>query len=280
MQIVYPDPLLEVRVQFLDLPVMTSLCAGYEGGQWRSSALADHLFQWLPYAALNREHHSGFGVSNFVELLKLASAHVYNTKKTASRGELGELLLHLACISQFGTVPIMCKLLLKSSSNDTVKGFDGVHLLVKDGEIELWLGESKFYKDGKRAIVDAIESIQSHMVPAFLNTEKAMVLGHVDADLPNRSEVISLLKQTTSSDILLKRSVFPVLIAYESGMVNKHSTICDEYIHDLTEESKSLRFYFAENAKGIPLRIQLIFVPLGIKADVVSRFDAKLEAFL
>jgi hypothetical protein len=28
------------------------------------------------------------------------------------------LLLHLACILHFGTIPVVCKLVLKSSSND------------------------------------------------------------------------------------------------------------------------------------------------------------------
>jgi Cap4 SAVED domain len=118
MPLTYPDPFLEVRCSEITQPFpATGLCAGYEGGKWRSDQLADHLFQWLPYAALNQEHQLGFGSHNFVEMLRLAAAHIYKAKKTASRGELGELLLHLACILHFKTVPVMCKLVLKSSAN-------------------------------------------------------------------------------------------------------------------------------------------------------------------
>jgi Cap4 SAVED domain len=146
------------------------------------------------YAALNQENQLAFGSHNFLELLRNASAHIYKTKKTTTRGELGELLLHLACILHLGTVPVVCKLVLKSSSNDTVKGFDGVHLSRIPSGFELWLGESKFYLDPKEAIRDAIDSVKTHIAPAFLETEKAMIIGHVGNDIPHRDEVLKLVQ--------------------------------------------------------------------------------------
>jgi hypothetical protein len=138
MPVVYPEPFLEVRYHALDpLPPTTGLCAGYDGGVWRSEHLAAHLFNWLPYAALSQEHQLAFGSNNFVDMLRVAAAHIYNTKRTVTRGEIGELMLHLACILHCKTIPIMCKLVLKTSSNDTVKGFDGVHLVPKDSSFEL-----------------------------------------------------------------------------------------------------------------------------------------------
>ena len=281
MAVTYPDPFLEVRVQHLDAdPSGISLCAAFEGGKWRSKELADHLFQWLPFAALNQEHQFTFGASNFVEMLQVASAHIYNTKKTESRGELGELLLHLACIQNYGTVPVLCKLVLKTSSNDTVKGFDGVHVLVKDSEFEIWLGESKFYTDPLAAIRDAIASVKSHILPSFLATEKAMVFGHIGPDIPNRDKLLELFRRRTSADELLKMSTFPILIAYESASVQSHTLLCNEYVDALTTEVEALRAYFGDRASELTLRFQLIFVPLGSKEQVVASFDQKLEAFL
>ena len=281
MSVTYPEPFLEVRCAEIDGSFSTTgLCAGYDGGTWRSERLADHLFQWLPYAALNQEHQLGFGSHNFLEMLRLASAHIYNTKKTASRGELGELLLHLACILHFGTVPVMCKLVLKSSSNDTVKGFDGVHLLRIADKFELWLGESKFYTDAEQGLRDAIQSVRSHILPAFLATEKAMVFGHVGKEVPMRDSVIKLFKSQTSGDDLLKMAVFPILVTYESGSVAAFTAVSGEYIQELRKEVKKLRGYFGDRVKDLNLRFQLIFVPLGSKADVVTSFDRKLAAFL
>ena len=281
MTILYPDPFLEVRVDFIDLPVPgAGLCAGYEGGLWRGTQLADHLFNWLPYVGLNQEHQFEFGSATFVELLKIACAHIYNTRKTDTRGELGELLLHLCCILHYGTVPVLCKLILKTSSNDTVKGFDGIHIVVTGDTFELWLGESKFYIDGRSAIREAVKSIEEHIAPAFLSTEKAMVLGHIGPGVPRRADVLRLFKQQTSGDTLIEMSVFPVLVAYESKSVRSHQQLCDEYTEALRSEVAALRTYFCTAAKDLPLRFRLIFVPLGSKQDVIDRFDKKLEAFL
>jgi uncharacterized protein DUF1837 len=281
MPVTYPDSFLEVRCADLSQPFPTTgLCAGYEGGKWRSERLADHLFQWLPYAALNQEHQLGFGSHNFVEMLRLAAAHIYKTKKTASRGELGELLLHLACILHFNTVPVMCKLVLKSSANDTVKGFDGVHLLPLGKSFELWLGESKFYTDAEEGIRDAIKSAKDHILPTFLTIEKAMIFGHVGKDIPYRPEVIKLFKSQSSGDELLKMAVFPILVSYESGSVASFTEVSTEYVKKLTGEVAQLRTYFGDRAAGLKLRFQLIFVPLGSKKDLVESFDKKLGAFL
>jgi hypothetical protein len=282
MPVVYPPPFLEVRYYTLDpYPPTTGLCAGYDGGVWRNARFADHLFNWLPYAALSQEHQLAFSAHNFVEMLRLAAAHIYNTKKTATRGEIGELILHLACILQFKTIPVMCKLILKTSSNDTVKGFDGVHLLPKsDTSFELWLGESKFYIDPEDAIREAIKSIKEHILPSFLITEKAMIFGHVAPDIPHREEVIKLFKSQTSGDELLKRAVFPVLIAYESGSISSHTIVAEAFIKSLEEEIAKLKTYFAAKSEGITLRVELIFVPLGKKKDLVDSFDKLLEAFL
>jgi Cap4 SAVED domain len=281
MKIVYPDPFLEIRFNDLAEPFPTTgLCAGYEGGVWRSARLADHLFQWLPYAALNQEHQLGFASHNFVEMLRIAAAHIYNTKKTSTRGEIGELLLHLACVLHMGTVPVMCKLVLKSSSNDTVKGFDGIHILLKGPDFELWLGESKFYVDPQEAIRDAVASVQTHIVPAFLTTEKAMIFGHVGPDIPHRDTVLKLFTSQTSGDLLLQKSVFPILIAYESPSVASFNSISQKYISTLASELVVLRSYFGEKGKNLKLRFHLLFVPLRKKQDVVDHFDKLLEAFL
>jgi hypothetical protein len=276
----YPDKFLEVRTECMNVPPFTSLCAGYDSEDWRAGPFADHLFQWLPFAALSQENQLAFGASNFVEMLKLAAAHIYKTKKTASRGEIGELIFHLACILHYGTSPVVCKLVLKTSSNDTVKGFDGVHILPKGDDFEIWLGESKFYSDPLKGIQDAVTSVKDHLIPAFLDMEKAMILGHVAEGIPNREAVKKAFKPQTSKDELLKRAVFPILLAYNSAAVTAHSALSTKYVQELKVEAEKLRDHFAEKAAGLTVRFMLIFVPMNTKQAVIESFDKKLEAFL
>ncbi|WP_333815360.1 HamA C-terminal domain-containing protein [Tabrizicola sp.] len=275
-----PSRFLEARCKCCEKETKALvLCAGYEGEAWRSKKLASHLFAWLPQVALDQARKDTFDVSNWEERIELAAAHVYRTKKTANRGEIGEILLHIACVQDFGTLPVLCKLVLKTSHNDTVKGFDAVHVVYSDDDFELWLGESKFYKDSKRGIDDAIKSIREHLLPTFLDTEKAMLYGHVPDHIPNAEKIRALFHKNTSSDILLKRSVFPVLVSYESKTVAGHKALSDTYVQELQAESDALLQYLEKEAVGIPIRIQVIFVPIFLKNDLIEHFDKKLEAF-
>lgn len=283
MTLKYPDPFLQVRVQHLNAPAALSiLCSGYENKFPRTEGLADHLFNWIPYVGLNQELQLELGSHNFIDLLSIAARHIYTTKKTQSRGELGEILLHLACILEFGTIPVMCKLALKSGANDTVKGYDGVHLLPVDNDFEIWLGESKFYQgNGTRAVTDAVSSIADHFLTAFLNTEKAMIYGHITKETPHYEELRSLFKKQTSGDELIKKAVFPVLICYESAAVSSFQELSDEYVEALKFEGNALEEHFSikcAEADISGVRFQLIFVPIDNKNKLVDRFDQKLEA--
>lgn len=277
---VTPDKFLEIRcTSLIGGENAITLCAGYEGEEWRSKKLAAHIFAWLPQVALDQTRRDTFDTGNWHDRIQLAAAHVYRTKKTGSRGEIGEILLHIACVQEFGTLPVLCKLVLKTSHNDTVKGFDAVHVIYKDSAFELWLGESKFYTDPKRAIKDALASVREHLLPTFLDTEKAMLYGHIPDNVPQADEIRKLLHQNTTSDKLLKDSVFPVLIAYESDAVANHSDVTEEYLQEIQQEVSALHQHVAKSGKDITVRLQLIFAPMHLKKAVIEHFDKKLEAF-
>ena len=273
---------MEIRAKLLgDEYGAIALCAGYEGKAWRAKKFAGHILQWLPFAALNQESQNSFAMDNWEELISDAATHVYNTKKTKSRGEIGEVILHIACVTEFATTPVLCKLILKTSNVYSFKGFDGIHVrLLPDNEYEIWLGESKFYQDPKRAIKEAIDSIRDHIAPSFLDTEKAMIAGHVAPDVPKREELKELFRKNTSSDDLLKRAVFPVLIAYNSKTAASFEEVSESLSEDLQDEIEKLRDEFQGRLDGLKLRFQLIFVPMSDKAELVKCFDKKLEAFL
>ncbi len=144
-----------------------------------------------------------------------------------------------------------------------MKGFDDVHLLPIGDTFELWLGESKFYQDPRDAIREAVQSVRSHVLPAFLSTEKAMILGHIPKTLPMYEKVLPLFRSQKSSDKLLEMSVFPILIAYESDAIGLHTELCGRYVDQLRAEVAELRTYFADRADDLRFRFRLIFVPMG-----------------
>lgn len=106
-----------------------------------------------------------------------------------------------------------------------------------------------------------------------------MILGHVADGIPHKDAVVKLFKSQTSKDELLKRSVFPVLIAYDSDAVKCHSSITAAYKDELEAEAKSIQDYFALQSSGVNVRFALILVPMNTKLAVIESFDKKLEAF-
>jgi hypothetical protein len=256
------------------------LCSGYELGTWRGEQLAKNIFEWLPFVALNQENQLAFAAHNFFEMLQLACKHVYETHKRANRGELGEILLHIACVEQFNAFPVLCKLILKTAPNDTVKGFDGIYVVPIKDDFEIWLGESKFYSKANRGIKDAVESISTHILPHFISAEKAMVSAHIDIKAPFYKELKSILKQKTSADILLNKAVFPIMIAYNSAACAKHTALTDEYVLALNEDILKLHAQFGTRSAGLTLRFNLIFAPLNTKKIVVDEFDKLLRPFI
>lgn len=278
----FPAPFLAERISKTDPPIkVICLCAGYQSKKWRGKQLADHLFAWIPHVALTEDEKVSFNLANWDDRISHAAAKVYKTQKTTSRGELGEILLHIACILNFKAEPLICKLILKTSSNDTVKGFDGIHLL-RDGagDFRILLGESKFWENPKRGIKDAIKSLKEHVVEEFLDTEKAMLLSHIPKHLKEDEDLTKLFSRQVSSDELMAKAIFPVLVGYESKSVNKHEIVSDEFKNEIELEIEALRDYFiSELGIASMPEIVLVFVPMGSKYSVISRFDQKLNAY-
>jgi len=120
-----------------------------------------------------------------------AAARVYISEAYQTRGEVGEIALHVVCRDFFGTIPISPRVFYKSASNDVVKAFDMVHARFNSkGEFKIWLGESKIYEDGVSAAADAVKSIGAHIDNGFLTNEKILLGSQVPESTPNYAKVV------------------------------------------------------------------------------------------
>jgi hypothetical protein len=165
-----------------------------------------------------------------------------------------------------------------SASNDPVKAFDLVHVrYVGSEEIELWLGEAKFFKNRNDAIKDAIASIKGHIAAGFLKNEKLLLGPQVSNDIPHSAKIKRLLSAEASLDELIASAVFPVLIAANSDATASHVSASDDYSEEVDAEMKAL--WENLNASGLTenIRLKLIYVPLGDKDALNKAFDDRLK---
>lgn len=232
---------------------------------------------WLPEFALTASECATFGHQNATKLMRDAAKRVYDSKKFQNRGEFGEVLLHAAIRQVFDSLPAVSKIYYKSANNDTVKGFDAVHVVGPPEDLELWLGEAKFYKDISRAISDVVAEMKKHLETDYLRDEFALIVNKIDPKWPHSDILVKLLQPTVSLDDVFKRVCIPILLTYDSNCVASH-TACDQaYSEAFEREISKYHALFARNQLSSEVRIHLFLLPLLKKDALVAALDEKLK---
>ncbi len=275
-----PAPFLTLRVHKLDLnPGLSGLCVGYEQGQWRAKQFSKHVFEWLPEFALSYNEREGLDSSNAIKMIRKAAQIVYTTEKFQKRGEFGELFLHIAVRQAFESIPAISKIFYKSANNDTVKGFDAVHVVdAKDG-MELWLGEAKFYKDIKDAINDVVKELNDHFKTDYLRSEFTLISNKVEDSWPYAAELKKLLADEVSLDEVFKRICVPVLLTYDSKTITNHVACNRDYCNAFEQEINANYQIFTDKSLPDELRIHLFLLPLESKDRLIQILDEELKTW-
>lgn len=274
-----PEDFLEIRSQKIDVsPSLIALCAGYESGEWRARQLVAHMMEWLPDFALTYEERRSFGTQNAIRRMRKAAQAIYKTEKFTKRGEFGELLLHIAIRQVFETVPAVSKIYYKDSNNDTVKGFDAVHVIVTAASLELWLGEAKFYDNIARAINDVIKELSIHTQIGFLRDEFIAITNKIDPRWPHAERLRKLIDPNESIDRIFDAVCIPVLLTYDSPTVAANESVCAKYVAEFRSEVAKHHLTFC--GKNLPaLRIHLFLLPLKSKSGLVAALHEELKAW-
>lgn len=269
-----------------DVGENVALCAGYERGAWRNDQLADHVMEWLPEFALSYSELKSISHHNAIRMAKKAAKLVYQTPKYGNRGEFGEIFLHIAIRQIYESIPAISKIYYKSAVNETVKGFDAVHVVQGDHGLELWIGETKFYTSINKAISDVAAEIILHLETDYLKNEFLLIANKIDDTLPNAKELQALLDGNNSLDVIFSRVCIPILLTYESKSVAGHIAASNQYISSVSSEInkayEKLRndlgdSYLAKFGTNLPVTVHVVLIPLHDKKKLVASLDQRLK---
>jgi Cap4 SAVED domain len=278
-----PDPqdlpvvLLNARVkdETVDPPLM-AVTVDYEIGAWRAQALASHILEWVLDYSLRRSEHAHLNRGRAIEIMKRAMRATFGDGR--DRGVPGEILLHAICRQFFGSDTVINKVWFKTANNDTYKGFDGVHIVHARDDLELWLGEAKFYRNADRAIRSVLDELDIHLERDYLRSEFALVASKIDDDHPHAPELRKLMHPSTSLDEAFDRIVIPILVTYDSPSTLGHQKVCPEYNADLEVEIRRIWFKFRNKLSiDLPVAVRLFLVPLGDKAALQMALTSELQ---
>lgn len=281
-QIEHPEPFLTIRCEDMLLsPTLTGWCAGYENGTWRRRQLAEHLIEWLPEFALRYSEWQGLKAHNAVRMFAKAAKSIYTSEKFKARGEFGEILLHAMIRQKFSTIPAISKYFYKDSNNDTVKGFDAVHVVTDGSDLELWLGEVKFYESLNDAISEIVTELKTHIASDYLRSEFAAITNKIDDSSPFSSKLKKLLDKNTSLDEIFARTCIPLLVTYDSTTLASHSQVSQQFDMDFRAEALGSYKKLSAKLPGLPkeLRVHVLMFPLESKKALIKEMDEVLKSW-
>lgn len=253
---------------------LNGLCAGFEFKSWRKEQLVDYI----PEFALTHSELERIDVRDMRRMLKNAASAIYQSDKYKNRGEFGELILHVVIREIYNTIPAISKIYYKDGPNDTVKGFDAVHIVNKENGLELWLGEVKFYKEINQAINDVVTEIFEHIKRDYLRNEFIAIKNKIDKKWPHAEKLEMLLDPNTSLDAVFNQACIPVLLTYDSSVLAKYEESSAEYLVEITAEFNKLYERFVDKISDkVPLTVHLFLLPLNTKDELTMCFDKKLK---
>jgi len=179
----------------------------------------------------------------------------------------------------FNSIPAISKIHFKDGPNETVKGFDAVHITELNGNLELWLGEVKFYQDIRPAINDVIPEINAHLESDYLRNEFLAITNKIDDTLPYSGKLKKLINPHTSLDEIFDAISIPVLLTYNSPITKKTTKFTDEYISEIKPELEKNFAYFKTKLGNIDIKIRVFLLPMKNKLELTTSLDEKLKVW-
>jgi hypothetical protein len=256
-------------------PSLLALTVDYELQAWRAGALARHVLEWVLDFALRYEERANFSPGRAMEALRRAVEITFGNGN--DRGVPAEILLHAVCRQFFGSDTVISKVWFKTANNDTYKGFDAVHCVHLDGELQLWLGEAKFYSDLNDALSSALSDLAEHFQVDYLRNEFNLIAPKIEDRHPHADDLRTLMHENTSLDTVFDRIVVPVLVAYDSSATASHDHVCDAYKTDLEAEALQALDKFSRGLNSsIPVTVKLILIPMATKAKLLEALKKEL----
>lgn len=196
-----------------------------------------------------------------------------------NRGEFGELILHMLLRDFKGTIPLISKVYFKDSSGVPAHGFDTVH--ISPNERILWLGESKFYLDGKKGVSKLLEDLYSHFQKDYLDEQFIIIKKNLECNsIPQRDEWIKNLSECNKLRDKLDIINIPMLCTYENDIYTKFTNFYSDEAEGYHEMNvRELKSYFDSN-NNHPLKknlnVILFLFPIKSKKELLRLLHEKL----
>ena len=249
---------------------------GFDQNKFRLQPLVDIIRKVIPEFALGYHAGTEIPLTDLVERLKEAAETVYLTEKYQTRGEFGELILHLLLRDFFDSIPLVSKIYFKDSHNVPVHGFDGVHVTTTDRK--LWLGESKLYLDGKKGVRDLADDLKKHVSADYLRREFALLSRKLPESIPEIDHWRTLMDKHNTLENIYSGIVMPMVCTYSSPLFKSHCDNTADYFEAFDTECRDLLAEFESCRIQTNFDVVLLMLPVPCKNELNEELHKRLKA--
>ena len=157
-------------------------------------------------------------------------------------------------------------------------GFDGVHVVKKDGENQLWLGESKLYADGKAGVKELANDLVKHLENDYLRREFSLISTKLPQEDPDIEYWRGMLHEHMKLEDILDKVVIPMVCTYSSDLYRSHSDNSQEYLDDFKDECLELHKAFLDKKIDTEVDVILLLLPVPSKPELTEELDRRLKS--
>jgi hypothetical protein len=251
---------------------------GFDQNKFRLIPLVETIRSVIPEYALGYHQGENIPLTEIIDRIQDAAKTVYTTDKYKSRGEFGELILHLLLRDFCNSIPLISTIFFRDAPNVPAHGFDGVHVTINGNEKKLWLGESKLYKSGKDGIDDLVGDIVKHFNADYLRQQFSLITRKLPVDTPEVEYWRALMHKNQKLDVVFSSIVIPMVCTYNSSLFTNHNDETQQYIDDFKKECKALHDEFNRKKPSSNLEIILLLLPVPDKDELNRELDARLKS--
>ena len=202
------------------------------------------------------------------------------------RGEFGELILYYLLERQFNKPQLISKIYFKDSPSGMVHGFDAVHYDKERNE--LWIGESKFYKNLSKALQNLANDLSEHFNVNFFDSEFAIINNRL-SDYYDDKEVGDEIRELIKSSTFIQRlsninacffALFDSKIL-DNFKFNDSGNTHNDFRDILEKFAKDTREKFEQKIKDFGnkdrLKINLFLFPVESKFKLIKQLHEELK---
>jgi hypothetical protein len=198
--------------------------------------------------------------------------------KYIKRGEFGELMLYHLLHEYFEADALISKIYFKDSPSIAAHGFDAVHVDLSTKS--LWLGESKLYQDGNKAINALIEDVKEHFTRSFFDSEFQIITNRVhDRNVKYSPFIQKLIDPNTKVLDKLANINIALFAAFNSSIIKNSEvdTLKEKLCLEIDKLVKRAQNGLTAHPWHENLHVYLLLFPLADKREFVSMLHQKLK---